>query len=252
MYIIANWKMNTPSESIKHYIDEISTECSHHLQVVMCPPHPYLDQLGTYIRSTTADSLILGAQNVAAATTSAQTGEVSAMMLAAMSARCCIVGHSERRTLFDETDHLINHKIKHLHQHNLGAILCIGESAHDQQSATTKHLIETSLHTTLDGVDPGNNNNIMIAYEPLWAIGNNTAAAPSYINEIVCLIRQLLQHKWPQYHIPVLYGGGVNTINIKDLLHQTTVDGFLCGGVSLNSASFKEVLQITHNHQLNK
>ena len=250
MYIMANWKMNTPSESIKHYVDEISTQCSHKLKVVICPPHPYLDLLSTYIRSTKTDSLILGAQNVAAHLTGAQTGEVSARMLAAMKARFCIVGHSERRTLFHETDHIIHHKINQLHQHDLGAVLCIGENTHDKQSGHTKHLIETSLLTALHGVEP--TDRIMIAYEPLWAIGTSTAADPSYINEIVSFMRQLIQKQWPHYHIPILYGGGVNTTNIKDLLNQSTVDGFLCGGVSLKSSSFKHLLQITLNHQLNK
>ena len=234
MYVIANWKMATLKEEPDLYVNEVSNHCCADLQVIICPAFLYLDPLAELLMiSNRSQYLKLGAQNVAAQTSEKQTGEISAKMLADIGAQYCIVGHSERRSLFQETDRVVNHKIKHLQKHGLGVILCVG---HDDKS------LKQSVRACLDGAEP-QVSPIMVAYEPKWSIGKNTTASPTHIQDITTEIRRVLKAMWPHHKIPVLYGGGVHENNVTALIKECDLDGLLCGGVSLKSKSFTAVLQ---------
>lgn len=246
MYIVANWKMNVPTETIPTYMHRLSALNLAAHQLIICPPYPYLAELSGAIHTT---SCTLGAQNVAQAAGGAQTGEVSAAMLAHMNVRHCIVGHSERRTFHHETDTIINHKIQQLQAHGIGAILCIGETAAQREQGTTTTVLSTSLMTALaDVAPPSTQAPLMVAYEPRWAIGSTTTAEPADIAVVLSFIREILSQTWPHLSVPVLYGGGLTATSITPILTACAVDGVLCGGVSLRSESLSSLLKAVIRH----
>lgn len=248
MYIVANWKMNVPTETIPTYMQQLSTLNLAAHQLIICPPYPYLTELGAAIHSTRANCK-LGAQNVAQAAAGAQTGEVSAAMLKHMNVHHCIVGHSERRDLHHETDIIINHKIHQLQASGMGAIICIGETATQRAEGRTTTTIAHSLEVALTDVAPPRAQApLMVAYEPRWAIGSTSTAAPADINLVLSFIRDILTKKWPHQTIPILYGGGITPTSITPLLTACALDGVLCGGVSLRSESLCSLLKAVTDH----
>ncbi|HUO83752.1 MAG TPA: triose-phosphate isomerase [Thermoanaerobaculia bacterium] len=237
--LVANWKMNLPEEGIEAFALAVASwEPRQTIDLVLVPPFPFLDML-TRLKQAHGNRFEVGAQNCSAEERGAWTGEVACWMLAAVGATRVIVGHSERRHLFDEDDTLVGRKLAAVSAAGLKPILCIGEEESVRQSGQTRsllrHQIETALQT-IQELPPG----LTIAYEPVWAIGTGSSATAEMIAEAHDDIAAILEEV-AGTRVPILYGGSVSADNAEELASVGSVDGFLVGGASLASSSFGSI-----------
>ncbi|MCE3231494.1 MAG: tpiA [Alphaproteobacteria bacterium] len=232
--IVANWKMNGSLAFMKTWVPALTSDlASTSNQVIICPPFPFLFPLSAALKGTSAH---LGAQNCHTTPHGPFTGEVSAAMLADIGCQAVIVGHSERRTLFSETNDLIKAKAEAVHAAGMTAIICIGESLTIRQSGRA---IDTVIQQCQASLPPSATpENTRVAYEPLWAIGTGLTASLREITEM----HQAL-HAATKVPIPLLYGGSVTEENATDILSLPHVDGVLVGGASLNMAAFQKIIR---------
>jgi triosephosphate isomerase (TIM) len=231
--IVANWKMNGSVDFIHNFIPKLNKSFSttpH--QVIICPPLPYLNIVKNALDGSHVE---LGAQNCHFALQGAYTGEVSATMLADLGCQAVIVGHSERRTQFNETDELVKMKAAAIHNAGLTSIICIGESLPIRESGLATSLVIQQLHSSLPSSSTPQNT--IIAYEPIWAIGTGKTAS---IQEITDMHQTLSQASESPFSL--LYGGSVNEQNAHEILGIPYVDGILVGGASLKSDAFEKIL----------
>jgi triosephosphate isomerase len=237
--IAANWKMHkTHLESIQavqklsYLLDEKDAE---RVEVVICPPFTALRPIQTLLD---ADRLPygLGAQNVHHEDQGAFTGEVSPVMLAALSCRYVIVGHSERRQMFGETDDIVRRKVAAVLAHDMTPILCVGESLEDRDAGRTEDRVTGQIRTALGGLDPSSMARVVVAYEPIWAIGTGRNAAPSDAGEVIGLIRSTIGALGAEAApaVRIQYGGSVKAGNIREFMAHPEIDGALVGGASLD------------------
>jgi triosephosphate isomerase len=201
-------------------------------EVVLCVP---FTDLAILSKSLHGSRVQLGAQNVHWAVTGAYTGEISAPMLNELSVRYVVIGHSERRQYFGETDATVNLRLKAAQEHGLTPILCVGETKQQRDAGETETHIFKQLELDLAGVDQ---NNLIIAYEPIWAIGTGDTCACEEANRVIGLIRSRLV----QPQVPIQYGGSVNAENIDQIMAQPEIDGALVGGASLVGAGFARIV----------
>lgn len=180
----------------------------------------------------------IGAQNTYFLEKGAVTGEISPSMAKNAGANFVIVGHSERRAIFNETDEIINKKLKLILENEMTAILCVGETLEEYKAGKTKEVIKKAIEKDLDGINDFSK--IIIAYEPIWAIGTGETATPEQAQEMCAYIRSLLIDK----SIPIQYGGSVKPENVKDILTKKDIDGALVGGASLNPESMIRLLTL--------
>jgi triosephosphate isomerase len=225
-YLIANWKMNIPPEGIASYLEAVKDA-----DVVIAPPFVYLKDVAAKFTNA-------GAQNCADQKSGAFTGEVSADMLRDCGARFVIVGHSERRTIYGEDDALIARKLSMAIDAGLTPVLCIGEN--EQQRERGHAVVFCSDQLRAVAVPQlASANEVIVAYEPIWAIGTGRNATGAMVAEIVSAIRDALNRFWPSgLATPILYGGSVTPDNVDDLIAHGRIDGFLVGGASLDSKKF--------------
>lgn len=244
--IAGNWKMNKTFQEAEDFLVDIF-EYLHQkdlekIETIICLPFPYLE-MGTDL--AVESNLSIGAQNVSEHESGAYTGEISAEMLHSLDVDHCIIGHSERRKYFAENDETINKKLKILQHYNIIPIVCIGESLQQRESGKAKDVIKAQLQGVLQDVKV--NNNLVIAYEPIWAIGTGKTATPQQAQEIHSFIRSWLKENYNTEiaeSLPILYGGSVKPENVSDLLAQEDIDGGLIGGASLDSKKFKKLIEI--------
>lgn len=233
-YLIANWKMNLPPEGIESYLANLSGVDPRDVTVIVAPPFPFLRHL-----VQCGEGTLVAAQNCNDHLSGAFTGEVSPGMIRECGVEYVILGHSERRTLFHETDALIARKLTLAIEVGLSPILCIGEDVRVRDTGHVAHFLADQIKATaveaLEQVDE-----IVIAYEPIWAIGTGRNASGAMVAETLVGIRQSLQRFWPAklHATPVLYGGSVSPDNVDDLVTHGSIDGFLVGGASLDSRKF--------------
>lgn len=220
-YIVANWKMNGDIQLIQLYQDFFSQYTINH-HIVVCPPSPFLEK----IKHTSYE---VGAQDCHFEKSGAFTGSTSADILKSMNAEYVILGHSERRTQYNETSQLVQKKSMAALDAGLTPIICIGETLQEKETGQTSTIITNQLKESI----PNTKQDFMIAYEPIWAIGTGTVPSPEYIQNIHSVIHNI----YPT--CPVLYGGSVNKKNIKDILRIKYVDGVLVGGASLDISFFQ-------------
>lgn len=247
MIIAGNWKMNMVSSVAKIFTHEIVKtlrENENKSTVILCPPYTSISTVSDIVAGT---SIFVGAQNCHEKEKGAFTGEVSATMIADAGCTYCIVGHSERRRDFKEDDRQIALKIRALLQAKLIPIWCIGESHEDRTAERTFDIIEKQLRTTLDDLKDVDCSNIVIAYEPIWAIGTGLAASPEQAQEVHEFIFQILSHY--NLNVPILYGGSVTASNAESLLSLPNINGALVGGASLSAESFIGIIDAA-NKQL--
>lgn len=240
--VIANWKMNGTSASNTQLISDllpILTNLSG-VRVAICPPAPYLAQLTTLLAST---SIAVGAQNLSQMPDGAFTGEVSGTMLVDLGCQYVLVGHSERRSLYGETDELVAEKFGAALQADLIPVLCVGETIQQRRAGDTATVVAGQLQAVLDQVGIGQLARGVIAYEPVWAIGTGETATPDQAQEVHQHIRQLLAEQDPFIAgaISILYGGSVKAENAAELFAQKDIDGGLIGGASLDALSFAAI-----------
>ena len=239
--IIANWKMNGSLVSNSKLLTAIlKFSNTANTELVICPPYPYLHQVKEYI---VGSKIKLGAQNVNEHKSGAYTGEVSADMLKEFFCRYILVGHSESRSLFQESNALIARKIAQILDAGLTPVLCIGESLAQREKGDVKAVILEQLSCVINEVGLNKFKSVVIAYEPIWAIGTGKTATPEQAQDVHRMIRQYLYGLDPALskEISILYGGSVNETNASLLIKQNDIDGFLVGGASLKPESFQAI-----------
>lgn len=244
--IAGNWKMNNNlAESqnlISKLIEGLSKEKTN-CDVIICPPFTSLSLSASLI----SGSIIkLGAQNMYFEENGAFTGEISASMLLSSGCEYVILGHSERRHIFGETDDLINKKIKKSLSSGLKPIFCVGETLDERESGVTNEIIKRQVYEGLNGLSEKDLDTIIIAYEPVWAIGTGKTATPNQAQEVHNFIRSSVSGKFSSAaaeKIIIQYGGSVKPDNAKELLSQKDIDGALVGGACLKAESFIGIIQ---------
>ncbi|RAP33407.1 triose-phosphate isomerase [Candidatus Marinamargulisbacteria bacterium SCGC AG-410-N11] len=247
-YLIAgNWKMNLTVQEGKQFLIDIKDQINsfHNVEILVCPPYTHLDSLS---RLAQGSNICIGSQDVSTESNGAYTGEISTDMLSELNCKYCIIGHSERRQYHQESDQLINKKLTKLLATNISPILCVGESLADRESDQTFDVIKRQLTNAFNSInkDTVNIQNLVIAYEPVWAIGTGKVATPFQGQEVHSFIRNLLKETLSDEladHIQILYGGSVNPANIEDLIKQEDIDGALIGGSSLKSDTFLSIIK---------
>ncbi|MBE0643435.1 MAG: triose-phosphate isomerase [Bacteroidetes bacterium] len=248
-YIVAgNWKMHMDPESGRALASEIAGELrrqpsANGVQTVLCPPFLTLPAVHEAIAGS---GIGLGAQNLYPQDSGAFTGEVGPGMLTAVGCTHVILGHSERRQYFNESDEFINAKARKALAHGLHPIVCIGETLEQRESGVTESVIDTQLRGALTGISPDDMRSIILAYEPIWAIGTGRTATPEQAQEVHVFIRTLLA----ELHggeiagdIVIQYGGSVKADNAAELFAQPDVDGGLIGGASLKADQFLAIIR---------
>ena len=239
-YLIANWKMNLPPAGITSYLGEIARADSRDVNVVIAPPFPYLKD----VVAIGGGKAAAGAQNCGDHDKGAYTGEVSASMIHGCGGRFVIVGHSERRQLYGETDALIARKLGIAIATGLTPVLCIGEDLRTREAEKASIFLADQVRaTSIDALE--NAERVVVAYEPIWAIGTGRNATGAMCAETVGQIRESIRRFWPARHAtaPVLYGGSVTPENVSDLEANGRIDGYLVGGASLDAGKFLAILR---------
>ena len=239
-----NWKMNASKESVNKLVMGILSGMSNvSSEVVICAPFPYLSQVEALI---THSQVRLGAQNLNTNMSGAFTGEVSADMIKDFGAQHVIVGHSERRSFYGETNTIVAEKVKAALDSDLIPLFCVGETLEQREAGETESVVAAQINTVVDLVGIDAFLNIVVAYEPVWAIGTGVTASPEQAQEVHAFIRQLLANN--NYDVaqqtPILYGGSMNAANAKELIACADIDGGLIGGASLKPEDFLQICRV--------
>lgn len=244
-FIAGNWKMYTTAASARELASAVARGVGGETRVAVavCPPFPYLIPVGEALRGS---GVALGAQDVYAETEGAFTGEVSPNMLLDVDCRYVIVGHSERRHVLGETDALINRKARAARAAGLHVILCVGETLEQREAGRTEAVLDAQLAGGLAGLTAERLSTLVIAYEPVWAIGTGKNATPGQAQEVHAFLRRRLGQTFGEKvasALPIQYGGSVKSDNAAALLAQPDVDGALVGGASLKADSFLAIVK---------
>ncbi|MEO8087728.1 MAG: triose-phosphate isomerase [Bacteroidota bacterium] len=244
--IAGNWKMNLDYAQAMALIDGIMQMTDDNMQtrIVIAPPFAYLTQIEMQCKLRT--NIFIAAQNCADKTSGAYTGEVSASMLRSIGVESVIIGHSERRTIFNENDELIAEKIKRAVENDLQPVFCCGESLEERNANSHFDVVRNQLSKGVFHLNPLQTADIIIAYEPVWAIGTGINASSSQVQEMHLFIRNLVKEKHGSSvseKIRILYGGSVNARNASELFRCPDVDGALVGGASLKPEEFSAIVR---------
>ena len=243
--IAGNWKMNMNSEEAAVLAKEIVQKSGKNTdtEIVLCPPFTSISAVREVIRDT---DIFLGAQNMHWESKGAYTGEISANMLLTLGCRYVILGHSERRTYFYETDETVNLKVKSALKAGLIPIVCVGETRKEREDGVTDKIVEKQVKGAFEGLTPEEFGETVIAYEPVWAIGTGLNATAAQAEQVHGFIRKILKDmfgKTVAEKTRIQYGGSMNTSNASELLSETDIDGGLIGGAALNSENFDKIIR---------
>lgn len=238
--VAGNWKMNTRYQSAKSlFTSLLEGEWDQEVNMIIAAPFTHLSWLKEWKSSDTRISL--AAQNCYISDAGAFTGEISAPMIKDAGADYVIIGHSERRSIFNETNSFVNQKIKHALDNELKCILCVGESLEQREQSTHIDFVLNQLTKCLQDLSDEQMGGLIIAYEPIWAIGTGLSATPTQAQEMHRIIRDkiaVLYSAKVAYTLPILYGGSVNAENAANLFSENDINGALVGGASLNADAF--------------
>lgn len=242
--IAGNWKMYKTNIESAEFIKKLKEKgAPPNVEVLLAVP---FTAISTAAKEAEGSHIQIGAQNMNDASEGAFTGEVAAKMLIDAGAKFVLLGHSERRRYFNEDNAFINRKVLRALKAGLKAILCIGESYDEREAGKTDEVITLQLNECLNGLEKGGIEHLIIAYEPLWAIGTGINATPSHVEEEHKKIRELLSKRFGEdKKIPILYGGSVNPSNAESYIEEHDVDGLLVGGASLNIDTFDQIINYT-------
>lgn len=242
--VIGNWKMHKTAREAADYVERLSPLVQGtRSRVFLSVPYTSIAEAASAAKSS---AIVVGAQNMNEAREGAFTGEVSAIMLKEAGARFVLLGHSERRYLFDESDEVIHRKMIRALQDDLLPVLCIGETAEQRAKGKTEEVLQDQLMKALEGVSDRDLGRLMIAYEPVWAIGSGNASTPQLTQESHSFCRKWIEKffgKQVSQTIPLLYGGSVKALNVKEIATQKDVDGVLVGEASLDPEAFSAIIQ---------
>lgn len=250
--IAANWKMNMTVSEAESFLGDFRLEVEDvsSVEIVIAPPFTALPKLSELLGGS--QKIRLGAQNFYHEKSGAYTGEISATMLRELFVKYVIVGHSERRQIFGETDALINKKVLAAHASELKPILCVGETLEEREAGKEKEVLETQLRGGLANVTADQLLETVIAYEPVWAIGTGKTATSAQAQECHAHVRAVLAELSDQAtadKVRIQYGGSVKPANAKELLTQPDIDGALVGGASLEVRSFAEIVKAAEQEE---
>ena len=245
LIIAGNWKMNKTSKEAMELVTLLKRDLSdiNQVDMVVCPTYTALADV---IDVLSESNIGVGAQNLFWEDSGAFTGEISGPMLTALGVQYVIIGHSERRQYFGETDQTVNKRLKAALGHNLKSIVCIGERLDEREADKTFDVIKTQINGSLADLSPTEMSKVILAYEPVWAIGTGKTATPEQAQEVHKYIRELLKEKFGQEvadNTRIQYGGSVKPDNTKDLMGQADIDGALVGGASLKNDSFVQIIK---------
>ncbi|WP_227937326.1 triose-phosphate isomerase [Alkalihalobacillus deserti] len=243
--IAGNWKMNKTLGEAKQFVNAVKTTIPANSEVdaVVCAPALFLESL---VSATEGTDLKIGAQNVHFEENGAFTGEISPVALADMKVDYVIIGHSERREMFAETDETVNKKVHAAFKHNLVPIMCCGETDAEREAGKTNDVVKVQVEAGLAGLTDEQVKNTVIAYEPIWAIGTGKSSSPTDANEVCSYIRKVVAEAFSTEAaeaVRIQYGGSVKPANIKEYMGQSDIDGALVGGASLETDSFLSLLE---------
>jgi triosephosphate isomerase len=243
-FIAGNWKMNTTATEAEQLVLEMLEKLDRieGAEKVLCPPFVSLVAISMMLQGS---SIKLGAQNMYFETEGAYTGEISPLMLSEL-CEFVILGHSERRWYFGETDEIVNKKVKAALANKLKPVLCVGERLAENEAGKTEEVINRQMTAALNGIEPISN--LVIAYEPVWAIGTGKAASGEQAAATIQFIRDVLAKLWNKsiaQDLRILYGGSVTSANIAEFIYHPEIDGALVGGASLKAEEFVSIVEQT-------
>lgn len=238
-----NWKMNnTVAESVELVKGLIEKAGDAERDFVVCPPYTALYTVSELIKGT---DIKLGAQNIHFKEKGAYTGEISPLMLKELNVEYVIIGHSERRQYFGETDNTVNKKIKTVFEYGMKPIVCVGESLAQREGGIAELIVKGQLVNGLKNIDSKDAGKIVIAYEPIWAIGTGRTATSEQANDMIKFVRSVLAGIFGQESaetVRIQYGGSVKPANVKEIMEQSDIDGALVGGASLKIDDFAQIM----------
>jgi triosephosphate isomerase len=249
--VIGNWKMNTNIDTaieLSNYLLNNKDIQYNDIEVGVLPPIPFLINIKHILKKS---NIKVGAQSVFHQLQGPYTGKVSSLMLNSVGCDYILVGHSERRNICKETDSDINMILKSIYKTNITPILCIGETKLENELNIQREIIKIQLTKSLDGLNPDQVQKIIIAYEPIWAIGTGISATPEITESMHLIIRNLIKKKYGSIisdSIRIIYGGSVTSNNAENLIKCANIDGFLVGTSSLNYNSFSDIINTTRNN----
>jgi triosephosphate isomerase (TIM) len=247
--IAGNWKMHKVLSEATSFVDEVKglIPSSQNVDSVVCAPSLFLGQL---VMSAKGTDLKIGAQNMHFEESGAFTGEVSPVALKDLEVSYVIIGHSERREMFAETDETVNKKTLAAFKHGLTPIVCCGETLEQREAGQTNEIVGSQIQKALAGLTEEQAKSVVIAYEPIWAIGTGKSSSAEEANETCGYIRKIVAEQFSSTvadDVRIQYGGSVKPTNIKEYLSQSDIDGALVGGASLEAASFLQLLEAGNN-----
>jgi triosephosphate isomerase len=244
--VAANWKMNMMQAEASAFVETFLLEMgdARDVEVVIIPPFTAIASVNAVLEN--AQHIKVGAQNMHWERSGAFTGEISPAMLRDLFVRYVVLGHSERRTLFGETDEIVNRKVRSAHEAMLRPILCVGESLEQRERGEVEKVLSTQLRGSLAGLGPKELQETVVAYEPVWAIGTGKTATAEQAQEAHAFVRSVLSEisdAATAEKIRIQYGGSVKPDNARILMSQPDIDGALVGGASLDARSFAQIVQ---------
>ena len=249
-FIIANWKMNGSLMASEELVSSSLGSYGSEINTIICPPYPYMSTVSSMLNGV--EGFSLGAQNCSHFNSGAYTGEISSFMLKDMGCAYVILGHSERREIYGETDEIILKKVEAVLSHGMIPIFCVGETAAQRELGRTDVVLKNQIQgiaTSPVVKKSPSREKIIVAYEPVWAIGSGVSAKPNEISEVHDLIKSEFQHAWQSQcnELVIVYGGSVNPQNAEAMFEKENICGGLIGGASLDSNSFEEIRRIAAN-----
>lgn len=243
--VAGNWKMNKTVKEAVSFLSELKPLVSDVKNAGIVIGAPFT-ALYAAVKEVEGSNIKIAAQNMNAKDSGAYTGEISPLMLKEIGVEYVILGHSERREYYGETDEIVNEKVKAALVHGLKPILCVGEKLEEREAGTMETVVKTQTVGGLKGITAEEMKNVVIAYEPVWAIGTGKTASPEQAQEVHAFIRTLLTELYGEVvaqDVTVQYGGSMKGDNAKELISQTDIDGGLVGGASLEAPSFAEIIK---------
>ncbi|MGJ9457570.1 triose-phosphate isomerase [Oceanobacillus sp. CF4.6] len=243
--IAGNWKMNKVLSESNQFVDAVVSKVpdSEQVEAIVCAPFPYLSSL---VEKTNGSKVKVAAQNMHFEDSGAYTGEVSPVMLKDLGVSHVVLGHSERREYFAETDETVNKKTHAAFHHGLTPIVCVGETLEQREANETKNHVETQVKKAIEGLSDEQVAETIVAYEPIWAIGTGKTASSEDANEVCTHIRNVIKEVTSEAiaeKVVIQYGGSVKPSNVEELLSQSDIDGALVGGASLEAESFLQLVE---------
>ncbi len=237
--IAGNWKMHKTIAEALQFVDQIKNEVEGtDVEAVICAPFTLLKDIKEAVKGT---NIKVGAQNMHYEEKGAFTGEVSAPMLKELDMDYVIIGHSERRQYFNETDETVNKKVKQAFAYDITPIMCVGETLEQREADKTKDIVKNQTQKGLADVKPDQVKSLVIAYEPIWAIGTGKTASSQEANEVIAYIREVVKEMYSEEiseEVRIQYGGSVKPSNVEEIMNESDIDGALVGGAALEATDF--------------